>query len=185
MAKIASMGFGMPTIGTNFTSVSRSLRIRALRASELVNCGCAMRYLYSSAANAGWPPPAMVASFVVGLVPLVGQVIGLLLIWPQLCIHAKRLHDMGRSALWMVVPFCLSSLFLVLAVVKGGKAVLEVLSAGSSNATRGAAWSQLGIAVGYFAMTFLVGLAFLLWVGLSRGEPGSNRFGPPPERLIR
>ena len=31
------------------------------------------------------------------------------------------------------------------------------------------------------ALSFLVGVAFLLWIGLTDSQPGENRFGPNPK----
>ena len=34
-----------------------------------------------------------------------------------------------------------------------------------------------------FGAAMLVGLSFLLWVGLSTGDLEPNRYGPPPEAV--
>lgn len=41
----------------------------------------------------------------------------------------------------------------------------------------------LGPAIGLFAVLILVNLGFLLWIGLSDGQRGDNRFGPNPKGL--
>jgi uncharacterized membrane protein YhaH (DUF805 family) len=36
------------------------------------------------------------------------------------------------------------------------------------------------VAAAFLLLAVVVKLVFLLWVGLSRGDPGPNRYGPPP-----
>ena len=104
-----------------------------------------------------WPGFAvvMVASVVLNFIPLLGQLLGLVMLWPQFCIHAKRLHDLGKSALLMLIP-------LAVTIAAG---VLSLVSDRLS-----------------FGVSFLVGGAFLLWVGLTPGQAGPNPYGPAPKR---
>jgi uncharacterized membrane protein YhaH (DUF805 family) len=76
----------------------------------------------------------------------------------------KRLHDLGRSGWWMLVPLAIDLLVVSLAVVKFGR--------GSNGAF---ASEGLGL---------LAPLAFLLAAGLLKGNPGSNRFGEPPKGML-
>jgi uncharacterized membrane protein YhaH (DUF805 family) len=114
-----------------------------------------------------------VSSIVLNMVPVLGQLAALALLWPQVCIHAKRLHDMGYSGWLMLIPFGVSVLAAGFAVATGGAAMFS-----------GTGYEALGAAMGAvllaFAVAFLVGLGFLLWVGLTPSQPGDNRFGPPP-----
>ena len=125
----------------------------------------------------------LVASVVLGVIPVLGQLIGIALLWPQICIHAKRLHDMGKTAWLMVVPFAVSFIAVGGAVIVGGAGVISAGAMGDNPAAVGAALAGMGAAMGFLGIALLVGLAFLLWVGLSRGEVGPNRFGPPPVSL--
>jgi uncharacterized membrane protein YhaH (DUF805 family) len=128
----------------------------------------------------------MGANIVLQLIPLIGQLIGFLLFWPQICIHAKRLHDMGKSAWLMLAPFVASIVCIILAFTTGGMAMLGAASMneqGDDSAAIGSAMAGLGAALGFMGVGLLIGLAFLLWVGLSRGESGPNRFGAPPVSL--
>lgn len=90
---------------------------------------------------------ALIASWVVGVLNL-----------------AKRLHDLGRSGWWMLVPFAIDLLVVSLAVVKFGR--------GSNGAF---ASESLGL---------LAPLAFIVATGLLKGNPGSNRFGEPPKAML-
>jgi uncharacterized membrane protein YhaH (DUF805 family) len=119
----------------------------------------------------------LAASIVVNLIPLIGGVIGLLLIWPQICLHAKRLHDMGRTAWLLLIPGALSVASTIVLTVLGVVAAFS----GDVGAISAAAYGMIGLVV---AVVMVVGLAFLFWVGLTPSEPGENRFGPPARQLI-
>jgi len=105
----------------------------------------------------------MVLSLVMNMTPgLVGHLLGFVLLWPQVCIHAKRLHDMGRTAWWMLVP----AIVLVVCGVASYALVFSETGGGSP-----ASVAPLAVAV-------VCAVGFLLWVGLTPGSTQTNRFGP-------
>lgn len=118
-------------------------------------------------------------SLVLQIVPIIGQLLGLLLIWPQVAVHAKRLHDMGRTAWLMVIPLVVTIACVVAAVMSGGATVLAAMRQDDNQALASAA-GGIGLTLLFLLLPILVGFGFLLWVGLSRGDPQPNRFGPPP-----
>lgn len=123
-----------------------------------------------------------VAGLVLGVIPLLGFVISLALIYPNVCIVAKRLHDAGRSGWLAAVPYGAGLLYGVLAGVVGGAALFTAAAGGAM--TDAGALGALGMVgvLGFVLVLFLLG--FLLWVGLSKGDPGPNRYGPPPMSMI-
>ncbi len=101
----------------------------------------------------------MVLSLLLNLIPgVVGHLLGFVLLWPQVCIHAKRLHDMGRTAWWMLAPV----LVLVICGVAGF--VLGYSETGGPSTA----------AVAPMAVAALCGIGFLLWVGLTPGAAEPN-----------
>jgi uncharacterized membrane protein YhaH (DUF805 family) len=92
-----------------------------------------------------------------------GRLLGLLLLWPQICINVKRLHDMGRTGWLLLVPMVIGIACVVIGFVMGSGAEAMPRPAPVPLAVAG-----------------LVSLAFLLWVGLTPGKPGANRFGEAP-----
>lgn len=85
-------------------------------------------------------------------------------VWPQISLCARRLHDLGRSGWWQAVP---------LAVIFGLQALAEPAWA-QAIGLGGRTSEVLGLAaLGLYA-------AFLVALGFIRGMPNANRFGPAP-----
>ena len=115
----------------------------------------------------------MAASLVLNFVPFIGGVAGLVLLWPLVCLQAKRLHDAGRTAGLILLPAVVIALALARAVMAG---------AIGSTAVGVVFDTDRGPVMWILALAGLFALGFLVWVGLSRGERGSNRYGPEPVR---
>lgn len=112
--------------------------------------------------------------------------IWLVLIYPWICVIAKRLHDFGRSGWLILVPVVVGCIAVIGAVIAAGGALIGAVLASAAEQHTDIVWSwsgvfgALGIALAFLAVAGLVKLVFLLWVGLSRGDAGPNRYGPPP-----
>jgi len=83
----------------------------------------------------------------------------LVLLYPAVVLHARRLHDMGRTGWLMLLP-----------------AVLTVVAMGIW-AHRISLGTQLDAAVPLAALVVFVG--FALWGCIARGQAEANTFGPP------
>ena len=117
-----------------------------------------------------------VAGFVLGLIPVLGVLISIALIYPQVCLYAKRLHDFGKSGWLAAVPYAAAAIFLVVTFLTVG---VSALAAGGGADFGAGAAGGLWL-VGLLAIIVGLGsLAFLRWVGLSRSDPGTNRYGAP------
>lgn len=124
-----------------------------------------------------------VANLVLGMIPVLGALISLALIYPMVCLYSKRLHDFGKTGWLTAIPFVVMALALVVGLITGGMAVIGMGAAGSDQAAAGAAMAGLGMFGGLMALAGLIALGFLLWVGLTNGDPSDNRYGPPPVSL--
>jgi uncharacterized membrane protein YhaH (DUF805 family) len=120
------------------------------------------------------------AGAVANILPVVGQAIALALLWPNHAIAVKRLHDMGKSGWLVVIPWVVGIVGSIAAVSMMGLAAFTNASA-LEEGDPAAFVALLGPALGIFALIFLVCIGFLLWVGLSGGQSGDNRFGPDPK----
>ena len=120
------------------------------------------------------------AGFVAGLIPIIGQLISLALIWPNLAITVKRLHDKGKSGWLAAIPWVVGIVGAIAAVSMMGVSALTntaALEAGDPAAVM----ALMGPAMGLIAVVGLICLGFLLWIGLSDGQRGDNRYGPNPK----
>jgi len=117
---------------------------------------------------------------VAGWIPFLGGLLAIVLIWPNLAISVKRLHDMGKSGWLVAVPWVLNLIVCIGGVALMGLSVFANLS-GLENEDPVAIMAVLGPALGLFGLLFLISLGFLLWIGLSDGQPGDNRYGPNPK----
>lgn len=110
-------------------------------------------------------------------------------------IYGKRLKDFGRSVGWVILAITLILLVLMAAVlVYGGadyfaeysqyerKAAIDPAVRERLNADfeRELAGSGRFVAIGTGAIMVL----FTLWVGLTRGDAGDNRYGPAPKDAV-
>ena len=83
----------------------------------------------------------------------------LVLLYPAVVLHVRRLHDMGRTGWLMLVPAVLSVVAMLIWAQR--------ISLGA----------QLDAAVPLAALVVFVG--FALWGCIARGQAETNTFGPP------
>ncbi|HEX8232808.1 MAG TPA: DUF805 domain-containing protein [Caulobacteraceae bacterium] len=124
-----------------------------------------------------------VAGLVLGMIPVLGALIGLALIYPTVCVFSKRLHDSGRSGWLAAVPYAIGAIGMVLMMLTGGAGMMAAMM-GRSDAASGASMLAGFGAMGMIGLLmFCAYVAYVLWVGLARSDPGENRYGPPPVSL--
>ena len=121
-----------------------------------------------------------VAGLLLNFIPIIGQLAALALTYCWVCVYSKRLHDFGKTGWLAAVPFALMIVFMILGMMSmGGMAAVGAFS-GSEKAMAGAAMGGMGVMAMLGMLFALLSLAFLLWVGLTPGDPGSNTYGEPP-----
>ena len=122
------------------------------------------------------------AGMVGGAIPFVGLLLSLLLIWPNLAIAVKRLHDMGRTGWFVAIPFVLGMVLSIVAFAMIGTAIVaDGRSPEDFAADPAAAIAMMGPVFGVIAILTIVNLAFLLWIGIADSQRGANKFGPNPK----
>jgi uncharacterized membrane protein YhaH (DUF805 family) len=117
--------------------------------------------------------------FVAKFIPFIGILISLALIYAQVCVGSKRLHDMGRSGFLMLIPYGVFVVALIVALMFGGMAMLAGMAGGDTGTAAAAVGAGLGL-VGIMLLACLVSLGFIVWVGVTPSQPGENRYGPEP-----
>lgn len=118
---------------------------------------------------------------VIGWIPIV-NLFSLVLIWPNLAISVKRLHDMGKTGWLIAIPWVASTVLVIVGfVMVGAAAVTSGAGADYYENNPAAALALMGPGIGAFIGSVIVPLAFLLWIGLVDSQKGENRFGPNPK----
>lgn len=123
------------------------------------------------------------AGFVLGLIPILGAFVGLALLYPQIAVQVKRLHDMGRSGWWVLAPFAANIVMFIVAIfaIMGNVALNQQ---GLENEDPAAMMAMFG-SIGGIALLFLViNLGWLLWIGIVDSQPGRNKYGPNPKNPV-
>ena len=122
-------------------------------------------------------------SLFTGWIPVIGQLIALVLIWPNLAITVKRLHDMGKTGWLVLIPVIGSIVGTIIMFVGGAGAFLAAIASGDEVAATAALWGALG-AIGIGSLIMLItSLGFLIWIGVTDSQPGDNAYGPNPKGL--
>ena len=125
----------------------------------------------------------MIVWIVSPVLHILAPVLWLILLYPWICVIAKRLHDFGKSGWFIMVPVIVGVVCMGLAFVFGGLSVLTAIFAAATEGAElnwGVFLAALGAMIAFLAVAGLVKLIFLLWVGLSSGDRSANRYGPPP-----
>lgn len=120
-------------------------------------------------------------NIVLGWIPLIGWLISLVTIYCSVCLYSKRLHDMGKSGWLQLAPWAVGLVLCLIGFAIGGTAMMAGWAMHPDGYDMNpAAFAGMGVAAGFVGLASLVGLAFLLWAGLTPGEAGENRYGPSP-----
>jgi uncharacterized membrane protein YhaH (DUF805 family) len=110
--------------------------------------------------------PIVVASIVLGWIPVIGQILSLAFMWAGICIAFKRFHDLGYPG-WYSLFYLVPTIAAML-VIGIGFLITSLL---------GVAWLVAKI---LWAIALLIGLAQLIFVYVRVGQEGPNEYGPDP-----
>lgn len=91
----------------------------------------------------------------------------------------RRLHDIGRPGWIMLIPLGLIVAVTAAGMLFGSEDLLhafEYSQTGSGPITERGAEFFAGLVIVLLAIQF----GFTIWLGVRKGDPGDNRFGPPP-----
>jgi uncharacterized membrane protein YhaH (DUF805 family) len=110
----------------------------------------------------------------------IGTLLWLLSTYCWICLYSKRLHDIGRSGWLQIVPFVLGWLLMTFGFAFGVASVFGLLFSGLPHFLGGVVLGGMAVAFGMFCVGGLMHLVLLLWLGLTRGQTGPNRYGPEP-----
>jgi uncharacterized membrane protein YhaH (DUF805 family) len=119
------------------------------------------------------------ASLVASVIPLIGPLVALALVVPNVCITSKRLHDFGRTGWLAAVPYAAGAVVGAVGAVTGGAAMMAG-GLGGRGLGAAAMMGSMGLMAFLGLAVFVIAVGFLLWVGLTRGDAQPNAYGPQP-----
>lgn len=118
------------------------------------------------------------ANLVLSWVPLIGVVVSLAATYAGICVSSKRLHDMGRSGWLAAIPFGI----YVAAIVLSAVAFIGALGAAGYNNDLGFL-TGMGVLGLLWTLAIVLNIAFVIWLGVTAGQPDDNLYGPVPQPL--
>jgi uncharacterized membrane protein YhaH (DUF805 family) len=110
----------------------------------------------------------------------IGTLLWLLSTYCWICLYSKRLHDIGRSGWVQIVPWVLGWFLIGAGLVMGLGGLVGLLFSGLPHFLGGMVVGGVAIGLGFVFLSGLMHLLFLLWLGLTQGQTGPNRYGPEP-----
>lgn len=117
-------------------------------------------------------------------IPMVGGVAWLVSFYGWICLYAKRLHDMGRSAWIQLAPVVLAWALMSTGMGMGLGAILALtLTPAHFGTALALGFGALSLATCLFTLGGMVHIVMLLWLGVSPGQIGPNRYGPEAQAL--
>jgi len=106
-----------------------------------------------------------------GWIPVIGQLISLALMLPNLAVGIRRLHDTNRSAKWILLALIPGVMGLIL--------LIATIAMAASYSFRG---GGAIIALTVFTIILSLGvLAVFIYFWVQPGTPGENKYGPNPK----
>jgi uncharacterized membrane protein YhaH (DUF805 family) len=126
--------------------------------------------------------------FLAPILHLLAPVVWLVVMYCWVCVFSKRLHDFGKSGWLILLPVAVWTIAFILALILGGVTAWSAITTAMTSGREPTSWAVLIGALGsmltFIAIAGLVKFVFILWVGLSRGDAGENRYGSPPSALL-
>jgi uncharacterized membrane protein YhaH (DUF805 family) len=122
-------------------------------------------------------------NLLLGWIPLIGFLIGLVLIWPSIAIQTKRLHDMGKTGWLQLAPIGVWIVAIIIGASAMGFAAIGN-PGGIEDGDPAAVFAMMGPMVLAVIVAMLAGLGYLIWSGAAEGQPGRNQYGTNPKNPV-
>lgn len=119
------------------------------------------------------------ANILLSWIPLLGFLISLVLIYVGICVYGKRLHDIGKTAWIHGIILIVWTLIGIVAFFAFAGAAITAAMQQEGNVDPTAILGASGAMLGLGLIGFLFWVAYTIWLGVAKGDSGTNRFGPP------
>ena len=98
----------------------------------------------------------------------------------------RRLHDIGKPSWWALIPIVLLIAVVFAGFALGGEPLVKALTAiQSQDANYAIPDNIVYLLAGVGVAAVVIQLGFTIWLGVKKGDEGSNRFGAPPEDIFK
>lgn len=108
---------------------------------------------------------------VLGWIPFLGQIVALAFLLPSLAVAARRLHDIGKSGLWLLAPYgCIivTVIFLMVGML-GYRGDYSHFSG-----------SMMIVSCIFVLASLVFSIILLIWC-VTDSKPEENEYGPSPK----
>lgn len=114
------------------------------------------------------------------LAVVMGLVGFILTLWIGLAAGAKRLHDLNRTAAWLVVFYGAPTLLMIILAAYAAMSLGAAVLTGGEGLNPAILTGLGGVAIIIVVLVLAVGIWSLIWFGCLRGTVGPNQYGPDP-----
>lgn len=123
----------------------------------------------------------VVANIVSNFIPILNFLLYFGLIYVGVCVYGKRLHDMGKSAWLVAIPWGIGLVLGIVGIVLSMPALM-ILADGDPRAMEDpvAVYGAMGPFLACVGVGMLVWLGLTIWVGTAASDPNDNQYGPGP-----
>jgi uncharacterized membrane protein YhaH (DUF805 family) len=121
------------------------------------------------------------------LMPFI-SLVGLALWLPTLAVEVRRLHDINRTGWWVILPYVITGIGVIVFFIASGSTLFAALAAHPKGDMSGADGLKLVFGVVGSALLFILLPCLIAWIIMlvfyvTEGTKGPNRFGPDPKAV--
>ncbi|MEQ9506950.1 MAG: DUF805 domain-containing protein [Hyphomonas sp.] len=129
---------------------------------------------------AGWAV-LVVTNIILNFIPILNILGYFVLIYVGVCVYGKRLHDMGRTAWIVAIPWGLGFILGIIGFFQAAPAIMEVYESDPQSLEDPMlAFEVMRPFFINVGLGMLVWLGLTIWVGTGKSDPNENQYGPGP-----